>query len=170
MMKLRGLLSVVVCLAVVSSAHALYSVIDRGAWPESWPKELEGLRGRARTLVGPIIEQRHYQIPFTNRAEFEAAWPHLLKVKSKGAPIILVRGPKTDFMAIRPAGVLIHTPPVKDDKQLEPGGPIPGQENPRTTWMKTAYIELVVDGEIVDLNRIQLPAETPIIDERFKGE
>ena len=27
-----------------------------------------------------------------------------------------------------------------------------------------------VDGEIVDLNRIALPANTPIIDERFKAE
>jgi hypothetical protein len=25
-----------------------------------------------------------------------------------------------------------------------------------------------VDGEIIDLNRIPLPADTPIIDERFK--
>jgi hypothetical protein len=31
------------------------------------------------------------------------------------------------------------------------------------------YIELIMDGEIVDLNRIPLPADTPIIDERFKG-
>jgi hypothetical protein len=28
-------------------------------------------------------------------------------------------------------------------------------------------IELVVDGKIVDLNRIALPADTPIVDERF---
>jgi hypothetical protein len=34
--------------------------------------------------------------------------------------------------------------------------------------MNTTYIELVVDGDIVDLNRIPLPADTPIIDERFK--
>jgi hypothetical protein len=27
---------------------------------------------------------------------------------------------------------------------------------------------LVVDGKIVDLNRIPLPPDTPIIDERFK--
>jgi hypothetical protein len=29
-------------------------------------------------------------------------------------------------------------------------------------------IELIVDGEIVDLNRIPLPADTPIIDKRFQ--
>jgi hypothetical protein len=33
--------------------------------------------------------------------------------------------------------------------------------------MNTTWIELVVDGDIVDLNRIPLPADTPMIDERF---
>ena len=38
----------------------------------------------------------------------------------------------------------------------------------RSTLGKRDFIELVVDGNIVDLNRIPLPADTPIIDERFK--
>ena len=47
----------------------------------------------------------------------------------------------------------------------------PSRRNGRETkWMNTTYIELVVDGEIVDLNRIPLPADTPIVDERFKDE
>jgi hypothetical protein len=29
-------------------------------------------------------------------------------------------------------------------------------------------VELVVDGDIVDLNRIPLPAETSVIDKRFE--
>jgi hypothetical protein len=33
--------------------------------------------------------------------------------------------------------------------------------------MNMSYIELVVDGNVVDLNRIALPADAPIIDERF---
>src|SRR5207244_3909467 len=111
----------------------------------------------------------HYQIPFTKREEFESAWPHLLKVKSKGAPIILVRGPKTDFMEIKPAGVLIHSPPAgQSDNPGTPEAAIPGVTNSRERWMNTTYIELAVDGEIVDLNRIPLPPDTPIIDERFK--
>jgi len=44
------------------------------------------------------------------------------------------------------------------------------QDNPRSTWMNATFFELVVDGEIVDLNRIALPKDTPIIDERFKAE
>jgi hypothetical protein len=115
-----------------------------------------------------MVEQRHFIIPFTKREQFESAWPYLLKVKSKGAPIFLVRGPKTDFMEVKPAGVLIHSPPVNTDKRLIPEAPIPGITNPRERWMATTYFELVVDGDIVDLNRIPLPADTPIIDERFK--
>jgi hypothetical protein len=154
--------------AASSAVYALYTVSDKGEWPQSWPKELESVRRQARTLVGPEVEQRHYEIPFTKREEFESAWPHFLKVKSKGAPIILVRGPKTDFMEIKPAGVLIHSPPEGTDKRVNPEAAIPGQDNPRTTWMNATYIELVVDGDIVDLNRIPLPSDTPIIDERFR--
>ncbi|MDB5289414.1 MAG: hypothetical protein JWL69_655 [Phycisphaerales bacterium] len=157
-----------VLFAACSAVYAEYGVIDKGDWPASWPKELEPLRKQARTLVGPMIAQQHYEIPFTKREEFEAAWPHFLKVKSKGAPIILVRGPKTDFMEVKPAGVLIHSPPAGTDKQVNPEAPIPAQDNVRVTWMNTTYIELVVDGNIVDLNRIALPADTQIIDERFK--
>jgi hypothetical protein len=156
-----------IALCAVGSVHALYEVFDKGTWPKSWPKELEPLRKHVRTLQGEF-GYRHYEIPFTKRQEFEAAWPHILKVKSKGAPIILVRGPKTDFFSIKPAGVLIHSPSAGTDKRANPEEPLLGQTNARTTWMNTTFIELVVDGKIVDLNRIPLPADTPIIDERFK--
>ena len=143
-----------IALCAVSSVYAEYSVWDRGEWPQTWPKELEGLRKQARTFEGPRVLTRLYLIPFTKREDFEAAWPHLLKVKSKEAPIILMRGPRTDFFAVKPAGVLVLTPPEGTDKVANPA----------------SSIELVVDGEIVDLNRISLPADTPIIDERFKDE
>ena len=38
----------------------------------------------------------------------------------------------------------------------------------RQIWMYTTFIELIVDGNVVDLNRIPLPADTQIIDERFR--
>ena len=117
-----------------------------------------------------MVPQRHYQIPFTKREEFEAAWPHFLQVKSRGSPIILVRPPKMDFFAIRPAGVLIHSTPAGIDKKTTPESPIPGQTNARMRWMNTIFIELIVDGKIVDLKRIPLPADTPIIDERFQND
>jgi hypothetical protein len=160
-----------IALFAVGSAYALYSVSEHGAWPKSWPKELESLRNHSRTFVGPMGEWSHHLIPFTKRDEFEAAWPHLLKVKTNGAPIILVRGPKTDFFEIKPAGVIIHEPaPGQSKNPATPEAPIPGVVNVRERWMNTTYIELAVDGNIVDLNRIPLPADTPIIDERFKDE
>jgi hypothetical protein len=81
-----------------------------------------------------------------------------------------MRGPRTDFFEVKPAGVLIQTPPVQTDKLANPETPLPGEMDVRTKWMNTTFIELVVDGKIVDLNRIQLPANTPIVDERFKEE
>ena len=161
-------LAIVFCSAAKSSA--LYSVSNTGNWPDSWPKELEQLRGHSKTYVGPMFENRHYLIPFTKREQFEAAWPQLLTVKSKSAPIILRRARKTDFMKVGSAGVIVHTPPIYKDREADREEPILGQDNPHATWMKTSYIELVVDGEIVDLNRIPLPADTPIIDQRFDDD
>jgi hypothetical protein len=169
MKRTIALLAAIAIFAVGSTVYALYEVSDQGTWPKSWPKELESLRKQARTLVGPEAPFEHYQIPFTKREEFESAWLHFLKVKSKGAPIILVRGPKTDFMEIKPAGVLIHSPPPGQNKNpATPEAPIAGVTNVRERWMYTTFIELVVDGNIVDLNRLPLPPDTPIIDERFK--
>jgi hypothetical protein len=140
-----------IAFCAVCSAYAEYGVTGKGTWPKSWPKELEPLRKQASTFEGPVLPHQHYAIPFTKREEFESAWPHILKVKSKGTAIRLVRGPNF-FLGGHKAGVVIHSPP-----------PGQGDDDAGT------YIELVVDGDIVDLNRIALPADTPIVDERFKG-
>jgi len=167
MKRTTALLAAIALLAAASAVYALYDFADEGLWPKSWPKELEPLRKVARTLEGPEAPLLHYEIPFTKREEFEAAWPYLLKVKSKGAPIILLRRPQISIYTLK-AGVIVHTPPLQADKRANPEAPIPGQSNPRVTWMRTSFIELVVDGDVVDLNRIPLPADTPIIDERFE--
>lgn len=155
MKKTIAILAAIFCCAV-GYAYAEYGIEDRGTWPKTWPKELEPLRKQARTLDGPVPGLLHYQIPFTKREEFEAAWPHLLAVKSKSSPIILIRSPYTRLGRID-AGVFIHTqregtPNWPDSKELS----------------DTIYIELIVDGKIVDLNRLPLPRDTPIVDERFK--
>ena len=169
MNRISALLAAIAFLAASSRAYADYSVSYTGDWPKSWPNKLEPLRKHAHTLVGPEVECRHYAIPFAKREEFEAAWPHLLKVKTKGAPVFLVRGPNFFLGEKAKAGVVVHCPPEgQTNNPATPEGPIPGVEHPRTRWMKTTFIELVVDGQIVDLNRIPLPADTPIIDERFK--
>ena len=152
-----------------STAYALYSVSNEGEWPKTWPKELEPLRKQARTYVGPTLPQPHHAISFTKREDFEAAWPQILKVKSKGAPIFLRRGPL--FFGEMNAGVCVHCPPPQSAGHVQPEKPVSGYDikNP-SCWMFTNYIDLVVDGEIVDLNRIPLPDDTPIIDERFQDK
>jgi hypothetical protein len=150
--------------ALIPIVDGGYLVENRGSWPESWPKELEGLRKQSRTLAGPLAPPlaplRHYAIPFAKREAFEAAWPQLLKVKSPGAPIVLKRAPSY-WLDESKAGVCIHTPP-------EGEAPLADATKAGGRLEQTIYIELIVDGEIVDLNRIPLPPDTPIIDERFK--
>lgn len=169
MKKIAAMLAAGALCAVCSAAYALYGVNDTGTWPKSWPAQLEPLRKQARTLVGPEVEQRHYAIRFTKREEFEAAWPQLLKVKTKGAPIFLTRAPSFFLGDDSKAGVIVHAPPVgQADNPNTPEAPIPGVTDPHVRWMNTTYIELVVDGDTVDLKRIKMPADTPVIDERTK--
>jgi hypothetical protein len=167
MKRTTAFLAAIVCCAACSTVYALYEVTDGGTWPKTWPEELEPLRKQARTLTGPIFAQPHYEIPFTKREDFESVWTHLLKVKSKGAPVILVRAPDARLGMQLNAGVRIWSPPPQKEDRRLPETALPGRGNPRERWMYTTFIELVVDGDIVDLNRIVLPADTPIIDERF---
>lgn len=167
MKKAMNMLAVLLVCAVGSAVYAIYGVNDTGTWPKSWPGELEGLRKQARTLEGPMAPHRHYAIRFAKREEFEAAWPHLLKVKSKGAPVFLVRGENFFLGQGVKAGVVVHCPPEgQNERPGTPEGPIEGVQDLRMRWMNTNWIELVVDGEVVDLNRIELP--DGVVDERFK--
>ncbi len=208
--------SIVLC--AVCFVYALYEVTEEGAWPKNWPKELEPLRNQARTLVH-TQEGGIHEIPFTSREEFEAAWPHILAVKSKKAPLILLSSPDRLLTKTIKAGVRIrspltgtlvipkgtHYPPgaesfIPDGNFLKIGPPCPdhiksesgalpkyvlhekGKWVPYNETKAKEYstgqrwsfrrvridIELIVDGAIVDLNRIPLPPDTPIIDKRFK--
>jgi hypothetical protein len=148
------LLAVVVLGAIGSAAWALYLVSDRGEWPESWPQELEPLRKQARTFEGPKRPDHAYAISFSKREEFEAAWPHLLKVKNDKTPIHLQRG-ENFFLGDAKAGVVVYCPAAR---------------SPEVEGRSVSRIDLRVDGEIVDLNRIPLPEGRPIVDERFKEE
>ena len=130
-----------------------------GEWPKTWPKELEPLRKTAWTWEHGF-GGTSFDIPFASREEFEAAWPHILKLKAKNATIALVRGPHLRVgKEGKSAGVL-----------LAPPREITREEAEKLPANIITTIRLVVDGEIVDLNRIPLPADTTIIDERFKDE
>ena len=54
---------------VVFSACPLYADylwVNRGTWPDDWPKELETLREESRTFEGPTQPLLHYAISFKN--------------------------------------------------------------------------------------------------------
>ena len=159
MNRRTALLAAITCWAAAGSVYAISFGGPGGEWPKTWPKELEPLRKTAWTWEHGN-GGTSFDIPFASREEFEAAWPHILKLKAKDATITLVRGPHLRVgKEGKSAGVLLAPPREVTREEAEK---LPA--NIITT------IQLVVDGEIVNLNRIPLPADTPIIDERFKEE
>ena len=177
------------CLALVTSS-------ERGAWPDTWPRELEKLRRDGRTYsYSSLTEECAHEVFFESREAFENAWPQLLKVKSEGAPLILESlqnsnlYPRPTQPAVR---VLAPSPPGRGFTDAERNRPFPWPDtikHPDGTWPEYVVhyeggwvpsgkaamrfrarrdLVLIVDGEIIDLNRISLPPETPIVDRRFK--
>lgn len=170
MKKTITLLAMLICFAA-GVAYAEYSVSDIGTWPKSWPREMEALRKQSRTLTGSMVDNLSYAIRFNNRKQFETSWKHILKVKTKGAPIFLVRAPNFFLGDKAKAGIVVHCPPIgQASNPATPEAPISGVTEIRMRWMNAKYIELVVDDDIVDLKRIHLPSNSPIVDERFKDK
>ena len=197
---------IIAVVLAISATLALAStlVAPHGRWPVTWPKELESLRSRATTLhVGMGNQETVYEIPFESRQEFEAAWPHILSLRSKGSPIFLQPGP-TRYSSIPPtikAGVLIlapcspvvgpvmpdgatlHSGPPWPESIKSPSGELPeyvvaenGQWVPYTTntqlYLSFKYrarvdVMLIVDGDIVDTNRLAFPKDVKLIPGHF---
>ena len=111
-MRQKSVLALVVVTGSLIAAvcFAMYRVADRGMWPDSWPKQLDRLRPQARTLDHGDFTV--YEIPFTKRAEFESAWPHILTVKSSQAPLVLLSSPDKWLGHSIAAGVRIRCPPT----------------------------------------------------------
>ena len=160
-------LAIATVFLICSPVRAAWEVGEKGIWPKSWPPELEHLREHARSYTGGVLELSHYEIPFTKREDFEAVWPHILEVKGAG-PLILLQSPDKHFLGTSTvAGVRIWSPP-KFAPGEHPPVPVPGAANERERCLYTTFVELIVDGSIVDLNRIPLPSDSSIIDTRFK--
>ena len=225
-MRSRNYIGAIIIGVLLTSAlcFALVRIEAEGRWPNSWPKELDPLRKQAQTVgVAHGIQENVYVIPFKNQEDFEKAWPHILKVKSKGAPLILekdtykyhVSGTKAlpGVMILAPSqgfvgnarspqaknyvemakqvteGTRLHASAPWPKSILSDKGVLPEyvthttDSNGKMQWVdakqfdkKEAWsrsrarvdIILITDGKIVDLNRIIIPANTPIIDNRFK--
>jgi len=195
-------ITIIVC---SSFCLALVMTQEKGNWPEAWPKELEPYRKQAKTIqIATGNQESVYEIRFKNREEFEKAWPIILNLKSKGAPLRLLsieKASKKDgtkvFTNEQPA-VRVYCPPYDSgtirslgmcgaeplwpESAMLPTGQIPeyvtklkdsqilvpvGENTPRDFMTRARIeLELVVDGQIIDLNRIRLPADSLIIDKR----
>ncbi len=215
-------LSTVVITLATSVSLALIFTSDEGTWPDTWPKELEQFRKQSKSYnLSSGTEEMWYEILFHKREEFEKAWPHVLKLKTKGAPLIIENtltshGGLDPIIQVGKPGVRILYPSrarrgsSKETQNRRTNWPdyirLPSGELPKYgvyqdgKWTAAVYkngkwtaggyedgklidgkrtsiglmyrarvdIVLIVDGKIVDLNRIPLPADTPIIDKRFK--
>ena len=171
MKRTAGILVTLLVGVVAAQLSADVSIENRGRWPESWPQELEPLREKSRTIEGPLAGFLHYEIPFSDRDAFESAWSHLLKVKSPESPIVLTRSPYEGTGATKgssmKAGVLINSYPFANSTE-DPAASDAPAKGTKPKSANTTVIVLVVDGKVVDLNRIPLPKNTHIQDERFK--
>jgi hypothetical protein len=175
-------------------------IVDFGTWPEGWPKELEPLRKNARTFsLRAGIQEAIYEIRFKDRETFERYWPILIGLKSKGAPLTLKKivseKPKQEIWLPDeiPAVRIFATPggngPPWPDSARMPDGRLseyvvqkeidgektwipatPGKDFKGFLFRARIDLEVVVDGKIIDLNRIRIPSDTPIIDNRWPNE
>lgn len=190
-------------LAAVAAICAGMVLSNKGGnWPDSWPRELEPLRSQSTTIdVAHGIQETLYEIPFSSRAEFEKAWPFILKLKSKGAPLVLDKAPSTystsgstlavGVRILVPSGAVLQAPTSTTrltaaapwpDSIKTASGDLPeyvvaengrwiayiGQEAHGFIYRARTDITLVVDGQIVDLNRIEFPPQTTLMDRRFR--
>lgn len=202
-------LSVILLAAV--TARALIEDRSGGWWPSDWPKSLESLRAHAHTIgVMNGTQENIYEITFTDRREFENAWPVLVSLKTVGAPLRLykvgalpssglgetesnaspsvrVYGPP-DSVTLSPNGQALKAGPPWPKALYGPKGELPefviGQMiGGKLQWVEAdalkddaphyfhyrarVDIDIIVDGQVIDLNRIALPRDTPIEDHRF---
>ena len=182
-----------------AAAFAMVAIQWRGTFPKSWPQELDAFRNEARTLwIGNGIQETVYEIQFDTRDEFQKAWPYIISLKSKGAPVILEKSPSTFHERPLTAGVRILWPAggevgLPDGTRLSTGPPWPasvrlssgelpeyltlkggvmvpytGQEYQGFLYRARVDVVLIADGLIVKTNDIEIPAQTPIIDKRIK--
>ncbi|MCC6794255.1 MAG: hypothetical protein IT366_03995 [Candidatus Hydrogenedentes bacterium] len=107
-LSIGGMLISAVCYGWVSIGFGV---------PDSWPAELQTFNDRTKVRgVSHGIQETDYEILFYSAEEFEKAWPHILSLKSKGAPLILDKGPS--YYAVSGStlktGVRILCPPADE--------------------------------------------------------
>ena len=157
---------VVVALVLVGlggdAALARESCAAHGTWPADWPKGLDAWRDRATTLrAAPLGQDGFYTVTLEDRGAFEHGWAALLEVpRSDRATLTLVSEPPEDVARKRLGGRCPGRPVVQVRYYRSFG------EKGKKSREVAVGITLFVDGKIVDLNRVRIPAGYKIEDRR----
>lgn len=142
---------------------------NRGEFEKIWPTILKLKSG------GAPLRLRSIEKPFKSGSLF-----------NNEQPVVRIYGPAYTGGVSRPGGKILRPVPPWPESVKSPTGQLPEyvtisedgkswvavQEKPPIETVKgficraRTEIELVVDGNIIDLNRINLPADTPVIDKR----
>ena len=133
-----------------------------GSWPSDWPKGLDAWRDRATTLrAAPLGQDGLYTVILEDREAFEKGWAALLEVPHVDHPTLtLVSEPPKD-VALESLGGRRAGRPVVQVRYYRSFG-----ENGKKSREVAVGITLFVDGKIVDLNRVRIPAGYRIEDRR----
>ena len=194
------IIGLVIIILTASLTFASVITWRKGKWPGPWPTQLKEYRQQALVVeVTEEIQETVFELEFKKREEFEKAWPELVSLKSKGAPLILEKNPsKYDvsgttaetgvrilWTSMNPVimddGSVLRASPAGFESLKSPTGELPeyvvvkdgkwipydGKDQTGPRHRARVDIVLITDANIVDLNRIPLPADTPIIDRRF---
>ena len=119
------------------TASALVIPMDHGAWPDTWPKEMEALREQSRTTEWATgTQEDSHTIPFKSREEFEKYWPVLSSLLKPGAKLTLRFPEKTasSVQDLTKTSVVIQAPAASvafDGKKTFKTG---------YEWPKSAYL------------------------------
>jgi hypothetical protein len=141
---------------------------DRREFEKIWPTILK-LKSK-----GAPLRLRSIEGPSKNEAG---------KLFNNKVPVVRIYGPAYNSSTSKPGGKKLRPAPPWPESIMLPTGELPEYvtilkdgttwvpllEKTKETvciWRARIDIELVVDGKIIDLNRIRLPVDTTIIDKR----
>lgn len=189
-------LAVVISIACATASFARVEVHKGGLWPESWPKELDSCRESATTFDSmrdtvhqiPFETREAFESAWPHFLKLREKGTRLILQKSPSQFVlssmpagVRVLCPATNVRITLKDGTELAVAPPWPDSIKSTAGELPayvdikdgqwvahGEKSDSQLQHRVRLdIVLVVDGQIVDLNRIQLPADTLIVDRRF---
>jgi hypothetical protein len=145
--------------ALLSNAHAVVRIY---APPKNCSTGPGGKEGEEIMKLQEAMRKASLHERTKLEQEFAQKWNELVKQGK-----VLKPGPPWPDDLISPTGALPEYVGVAEDNGKSKWAPFTDKRASGFLYRARIEIELVVDGEIINLNRIPLPADTPILDKRF---